>query len=60
MVLDGLWHEVIACPTREGNSGQCPTSWDAWHAQWETSPHKTNLFNFLNTLSELLCDAMLQ
>lgn len=38
--LDGLWHEVIACPAREGNSGQCPTSWETWQAQWEVSPHK--------------------
>ena len=38
--LDGLWHEVIAYPVRDGNSRECPTSWNAWHAQWEASPHK--------------------
>ena len=38
--LDGLWHEVIACPVRDGNSRECPTSWNAWHAQWNASPHK--------------------
>lgn len=38
--LDGLWHEVIACPAREANNKQCPTSWDTWHAQWQASPHK--------------------
>lgn len=38
--LDGLWHEVIACPVRDSKSAQRPTSWDAWHAQWEASPHK--------------------
>ncbi len=38
--LDGLWHEAIACPARESSSGQCPTSWDTWHTQWQASPHK--------------------
>ena len=38
--LQGLWHEVIACPARERESGQCPTSWQTWRAQWEASPHK--------------------
>ncbi len=38
--LDGLWHEAIACPVRNGNNEQCPTLWDAWQAQWEASPHK--------------------
>ena len=38
--LDGLWHEAIACPVRNSNNAQCPTSWDAWHAQWQASPHK--------------------
>ncbi len=38
--LDGLWHEAIACPARDCNSRECPTSWNAWHAQWEASPHK--------------------
>lgn len=38
--LDGLWHEAIACLVRNGNNEQCPTSWDAWHVQWEASPHK--------------------
>ena len=38
--LDGLWHEAIACPVRVGNSEHCPTSWETWQAQWETSPHK--------------------
>ena len=38
--LNGLWHEAIACPVREHKSEQCPTSWQTWHAQWETSPHK--------------------
>ncbi len=38
--LNGLWHEAIACPARERESRQCPTSWQAWHAQWEASPHK--------------------
>ena len=38
--LDGLWHEAIACPAREGGTRQCPTPWQTWRAQWETSPHK--------------------
>ena len=38
--LDGLWHEAIACPAREGESRQCPTPWQTWRAQWEASPHK--------------------
>lgn len=38
--LDGLWHEAIACLVRNGNNEQCPTSWEAWHGQWEASPHK--------------------
>ena len=38
--LDGLWHEAIACPVRNGNNKQCLTSWNAWRAQWEASPHK--------------------
>ena len=38
--LDGLWHEVIACPARESATRQCPTSWQTWSAQWEASPHK--------------------
>ena len=38
--LQGLWHEVIACPARERETGQCPTSWQTWRAQWEASPHK--------------------
>ena len=38
--LDGLWHEAIACPARERESGQCSTSWQTWRAQWEASPHK--------------------
>ncbi len=38
--LDGLWHEVIACPTRERGTQQCPTSWQTWRVQWEASPHK--------------------
>ncbi|MCY4570042.1 MAG: phytanoyl-CoA dioxygenase family protein [Candidatus Poribacteria bacterium] len=38
--LQGLWHEVIACPARERESGQCPTSWQTWCAQWAASPHK--------------------
>ena len=38
--LDGLWHEVIACPARESGTRQCPTSWQTWSAQWEASPHK--------------------
>ncbi len=38
--LNGLWHEVIACPARDSKSGQCPTSWNVWYAQWEASPHK--------------------
>ena len=38
--LNGLWHEAIACPARERESKQCPTSWQTWHSQWEVSPHK--------------------
>ncbi|RKU22688.1 hypothetical protein C6500_04090 [Candidatus Poribacteria bacterium] len=38
--LNGLWHEAIACPARERESHQCPTSWQMWRAQWEASPHK--------------------
>ena len=38
--LDGLWHEVIACPARARGTQQCPTSWQTWRAQWEASPHK--------------------
>ena len=38
--LDGLWHEAIACPAREHSTRRCPTSWQTWRAQWETSPHK--------------------
>ena len=38
--LNGLWHAAIACPVRERENRQCPTSWQTWHAQWETSPHK--------------------
>ncbi len=38
--LDGLWHEAIACLVRAYDSQQCPTSWAAWQAQWEASPHK--------------------
>ncbi|MCY3723005.1 MAG: phytanoyl-CoA dioxygenase family protein [Candidatus Poribacteria bacterium] len=38
--LNGLWHEAIACPVREHESEQCPTSWQTWRAQWETSSHK--------------------
>ena len=38
--LDGLWHEVIACPARESATRRCPTSWQTWSAQWEASPHK--------------------
>ena len=38
--LNGLWHEAIACPARERESNQCPTSWQIWRAQWEASPHK--------------------
>ena len=38
--LNGLWHEAIACPARERESRQCPTSWQMWRAQWEASPHK--------------------
>ena len=38
--LDGLWHEVIACPARESVTRQCPTSWQTWYAQWQSSPHK--------------------
>ena len=38
--LDGLWHEAIACPVRNGNNEQCLTSWDAWQTRWEASPHK--------------------
>ncbi len=38
--LDGLWHEAIACPAREGNNRMCPTTWHAWQAKWEASPHK--------------------
>lgn len=38
--LDGLWHEAIACPARNRQRQQCPTSWKVWHAQWEASPHK--------------------
>ena len=38
--LNGLWHEAIACPARERESKQCPTSWQMWCAQWEASPHK--------------------
>ena len=38
--LNGLWHEAIACPARERESQQCPTSWQMWRGQWEASPHK--------------------
>ena len=38
--LNGLWHEVIACPARESESRQCPTSWQTWRTQWNASPHK--------------------
>ena len=38
--LKGLWHEAIACPVRERESKRCPTSWQTWHTQWESSPHK--------------------
>ena len=38
--LNGLWHEAIACPARERDSNQCPTSWQMWRAQWDASPHK--------------------
>lgn len=38
--LNGLWHEAIACSARERESRQCPTSWQMWRSQWETSPHK--------------------
>ena len=38
--LDGLWHQAIACPARERESEQCPTSWQTWRAQWKASPHK--------------------
>ena len=38
--LHGLWHEAIACPTRERESRQCPTPWQTWRTQWEASPHK--------------------
>ena len=38
--LNGLWHEVIACPARVRESRQCPTSWQTWSAQWNASPHK--------------------
>lgn len=38
--LNGLWHEAIACPVRAGEQRGCPTSWQAWSAQWERSPHK--------------------
>ena len=38
--LNGLWHEVIACPARVRESRQCPTLWQTWRAQWEASPHK--------------------
>ena len=38
--LNGLWHEAIACPARERENRQCPTSWQTWRAQWEASPHK--------------------
>lgn len=38
--LNGLWHEAIACPVREYENRQCPTSWQTWRAQWEASPHK--------------------
>ncbi len=38
--LNGLWHEAIACPARERESRQCPTSWQMWNTQWNASPHK--------------------
>ena len=38
--LSGLWHEAIACPVRERENRQCPTSWQTWRAQWAASPHK--------------------
>ena len=38
--LNGLWHEAIACPARERENRECPTSWQAWCAQWNASPHK--------------------
>ena len=38
--LNGLWHEAIACPARELESRQCPTSWQTWRTQWNASPHK--------------------
>lgn len=38
--LKGLWHEVIACPVRNGKVSKCPTSWEKWYNQWEASPHK--------------------
>ena len=38
--LNELWHEAIACPARERENRQCPTSWQMWRAQWEASPHK--------------------
>ena len=38
--LNGLWHEAIACPARERENRQCPTSWETWHTQWNASPHK--------------------
>ena len=38
--LNGLWHEAIACPAREPENRQCPTSWQTWRTQWHASPHK--------------------
>ena len=38
--LEGLWHEAIACPVREKDNKQCPTSWKEWQRQWNASPHK--------------------
>ena len=35
-----FWNEAIACPVRADGTRQHPTSWQAWRAQWETSPHK--------------------
>ena len=38
--LNGLWHEAIAFPVRNGKDSKCPTSWEKWSNQWEASPHK--------------------
>lgn len=39
--LEGLWHEVIACPVREKSNKHCPTSWNEWQTLWNASPHKS-------------------